>query len=271
MQQSTTGDKVARLRSQKGMTQKELADLCNVDIRTIQRIESGEVEPRTYTIKLLANALAVAPDVFRTGAYETANLPAHGMKTALMASIVFSINAFLVVYYLLNPVPGSVAQACCILVHAVSGTIFFKGFYLLGRCYNNKLMEIASMLSMVLFPLTNALYLLQFYSPFPDGFVRVDFISNVFMLLCIGDLFGGVGLVIQSNKNTGNRKAIWYKLGGVLVIVPSVLYFFINHVTTAAGLLISLCGNLVLAYVLYMEQPGADRQGIKEDKQQLLA
>ena len=271
MQQSTTGDKVAHLRSQKGMTQKELADACHVDIRTIQRIESGDVEPRIYTIKLLANALDVTPDVFKTVTHEAPDLPERGMKTALIAAIIFSINAFLIVYYLINPVPGSVAQACSIVVHAVSGTIFFKGYYLLGRAYKNKLLEITSLLSMVLFPLTNALYLLLFYFPFPDGFVRVDFISNVFMLLCIGDLFGGIGLIQLANKNAGNRKANWYKLGGVLVIVPSLLYFFISPAATTVALLISLCGNLVMVYVLYMEQPGVEQREVKEDPKQLLA
>lgn len=57
MKQPDIGLKVAELRRQKHMTQEELAEICEVSARTIQRIESGEVEPRTFTINSLSNAL----------------------------------------------------------------------------------------------------------------------------------------------------------------------------------------------------------------------
>src|SRR5512146_1950704 len=51
------GLKVADLRQQKGLTQERLAELCEVSARTIQRIESGEVDPRAYTLHCLGEAL----------------------------------------------------------------------------------------------------------------------------------------------------------------------------------------------------------------------
>lgn len=39
------------------MTQEQLAEYCQVSTRTIQRIESGEVEPRAYTRNSLSNIL----------------------------------------------------------------------------------------------------------------------------------------------------------------------------------------------------------------------
>ena len=59
MKQPEIGNKIHEDRIQKGMTQKELADFCNIDIRTIQRIESNEVFPRTSTIKLIAETLEI--------------------------------------------------------------------------------------------------------------------------------------------------------------------------------------------------------------------
>lgn len=55
-------NKLTALRKQKGMTQEELADLTNVTVRTIQRIESGESKPRTFTLKAIATALDVPFD-----------------------------------------------------------------------------------------------------------------------------------------------------------------------------------------------------------------
>ena len=57
MNQPGLGKKIAELRKAKKLTQKELVDKCNLNVRTIQRIESGEVEPRGYTIKLIFKAL----------------------------------------------------------------------------------------------------------------------------------------------------------------------------------------------------------------------
>jgi uncharacterized Tic20 family protein len=57
MNQPDLGLKVAELRSQKGLTQEQLAEYCEVNVRSIQRIESGEVEPRLFTRNSLSNML----------------------------------------------------------------------------------------------------------------------------------------------------------------------------------------------------------------------
>lgn len=46
-------------RKKRGLTQEELADLTNLTVRTIQRIESGESQPRAFTLKALAKSLGV--------------------------------------------------------------------------------------------------------------------------------------------------------------------------------------------------------------------
>ncbi len=57
MNQPDLGLKVSELRQQKGLTQEQLAERCEVSPRTIQRIESGEVDPRAYTLHCLGAAL----------------------------------------------------------------------------------------------------------------------------------------------------------------------------------------------------------------------
>jgi uncharacterized Tic20 family protein/DNA-binding Xre family transcriptional regulator len=57
MKQPDLGLKVAELRKEKGYTQEQLAEVCEVTPRTIQRIESGEVEPRAFTRNSLSNVL----------------------------------------------------------------------------------------------------------------------------------------------------------------------------------------------------------------------
>lgn len=57
MNQPDIGLKVAELRQSRGITQEQLAEYCDVSTRTIQRIESGEVEPRAFTRNNLSNVL----------------------------------------------------------------------------------------------------------------------------------------------------------------------------------------------------------------------
>lgn len=57
MNQTEFGKRLAEIRKAKGLTQSELAEKCDVSYRTIQRIESGNVTPRGFTIKTLSAAL----------------------------------------------------------------------------------------------------------------------------------------------------------------------------------------------------------------------
>ena len=57
MNQHEIGNKILELRKAKGLTQEELAIRCGVNVRTVQRIESGTVSPRVATLKLIAAEL----------------------------------------------------------------------------------------------------------------------------------------------------------------------------------------------------------------------
>lgn len=59
-----TGKLIKELRIKKGMTQEELADKTEISARTIQRIENGEVDPRAYTLQMIAKALDVEFSLF---------------------------------------------------------------------------------------------------------------------------------------------------------------------------------------------------------------
>lgn len=57
MKQPELGRKIAELRKAKGLTQEELVEQCRVSVRTLQRIESGEVTPRSFTVRTILAAL----------------------------------------------------------------------------------------------------------------------------------------------------------------------------------------------------------------------
>ena len=55
----TLGEKIAEIRKQKGLSQERLAESARVNLRTVQRIENNETEPRGTTLNLLCSALSV--------------------------------------------------------------------------------------------------------------------------------------------------------------------------------------------------------------------
>ncbi len=57
MKQPELGLKIAELRRQNGLSQEDLALDADVNVRSIQRIEAGEVEPRLGTLKILSDLL----------------------------------------------------------------------------------------------------------------------------------------------------------------------------------------------------------------------
>ena len=57
MKQPDFGKKLIEIRKVRGLTQDELAAKCKITIRTVQRIESGLVLPRAFTLKVLSDYL----------------------------------------------------------------------------------------------------------------------------------------------------------------------------------------------------------------------
>ena len=86
MNQPDLGLKIAELRLEKGLTQEQLAEECEVSARTIQRIESGEVEPRSFTRNSLSNVLGFD---FGAASLENENLWLAILHLSSMFCIVF--------------------------------------------------------------------------------------------------------------------------------------------------------------------------------------
>lgn len=62
MKNKELAQKIKTLRNRKGFSQEELSEKTGLSLRTIQRIENGETEPRGDSLKRLAYSLDVSPD-----------------------------------------------------------------------------------------------------------------------------------------------------------------------------------------------------------------
>lgn len=61
-ERDTLAEQIRARRVQRGYSQEFLAESANINIRTLQRIEAGQTEPRGHTLIALAQALGVAMD-----------------------------------------------------------------------------------------------------------------------------------------------------------------------------------------------------------------
>jgi transcriptional regulator with XRE-family HTH domain len=53
------GTKILEIRKRKGLTQEELSDLSKINLRTLQRIEKGETNPHSNTLKNICQVLEI--------------------------------------------------------------------------------------------------------------------------------------------------------------------------------------------------------------------
>jgi transcriptional regulator with XRE-family HTH domain len=215
MKQPELGRKISELRKAKGWTQEELVEKCNISVRTIQRIETGEVMPRTYTVKTIFGALDYELDkVFAEDRDDNSSgnkwhwldsLTPNDVK--LKESPDFLVNQlnvawiFGVVYFILSfvegpveylrftkgemliGIPAYVVMKTCLLVAVI---FFLRGFIVVGVIYNNYLLKI---ISMVLIGAHALLIFLDIAS------LSFDSVEREAVLVGAALLFGAIGIV----------------------------------------------------------------------------
>src|SRR5690606_35900501 len=70
----TIGKKIAEIRKQKGFTQEEISKHAKINLRTLQRIEKGETDPRGNSLKGICEALSInIEDIVDYGKVEDRN------------------------------------------------------------------------------------------------------------------------------------------------------------------------------------------------------
>jgi transcriptional regulator with XRE-family HTH domain len=163
MKQPELGQKILELRKAKGLTQEELVELCNINVRTIQRIEAGEVTPRSYTIKSILEVLGYDFKEIQHTTQESEPISpkmigkAAFLKTAFFVGIVYILLAFVegVFDYGLWEAGEEISPEAAPWYIAVKVGImltfgvFTFGFYRLSQIRTNVIIKAASILLIV--------------------------------------------------------------------------------------------------------------------------
>jgi transcriptional regulator with XRE-family HTH domain len=268
MKQPELGRKISELRKAKGFTQEELVEKCNISVRTLQRIETGEVTPRSYTIKTILAALeydlsTIAEDD-STGLQSTIekfkqylfldvdlSTPTDVIVKELNIAWVLGILFFLIGFFngaaeyfrykddrLIFNTPVYVAIKISALVTYI---LFRRGFILLGGLFKNYLLRITSFILIF----GNILIIgYDIASIFYDSIERQYILgSEAVVFGCIGILYG---ISLRRLRKSVGAVASY---AGVFEILAGC--FFLTVVLSFMGFIVLVPAQLFEILILY--------------------
>ena len=244
MKQPELGKKIAELRKTRGLTQEELVEKCNINVRTIQRIETGEVTPRDYTIRTILEAMDY--DFSEIANEKSINVIRY-LQIAAIAGIAYFIVGFpesileimrMSVDSNALDIPGipyfdfdgyDVKAYVIVKVLAlVSYSVFIYGFVLIGNEFKNTVLKVIALLLLVG---TFAMITYDIASAFYDSSERI------LLLPGFSVSFGGMGIVfgaalIKLNQQMGVIgliAGIFEIIAGLffLIVIPIGFFFLI--------------------------------------------
>ena len=231
MEQPELGKKIQELRKLKGLTQEELVEKCNINVRTIQRIEAGEVSPRSFTIKTILEALGVdSKSFFRTSVHEDVGVQfskedRSSLRMGWISAIFFTlfvISGLIVESYLLSndyEVDGELMYRVISGVFSLVSLFFFlRAYKVLGDRYGNNTLISASYAYFIIdFALITFTIVLTVFEIDTDV---LEIISGVVMILLLGVGEILLGLGIQKLKEAVGQFA---QVVGLIKIVNGAM------------------------------------------------
>jgi transcriptional regulator with XRE-family HTH domain len=244
MQQPELGRRLAALRKEKKLTQEELVEKSHVSVRTIQRIEHGEVLPRLSTVKILLEALGESYESFSaepTPVPETlkSNLPNVNRSTVLVAAVAGSI--YLVVQIVLGAMDiawitderhraymTNTIYICLTVVMVFSFALFARGFIALSAVFEHTLLKVAAWLLIIAMGGKGILDIISFSTEY----IKRLWIPYAVVALIFGALSIVFGVSLIRLQDGMGELA---RIAGILEIVMgcmlvTVVLFFITYV-----------------------------------------
>jgi transcriptional regulator with XRE-family HTH domain len=244
--QPQLGQTIVALRQEKKLTQEELVERCNLNVRTLQRIEAGDVTPRDYTVRAILTALEydfneIEENFVKKAIYKR-------VQWAWIAGIAYflTILAETAVDYLRfeeMPMYFTLIYTSVKALVMVSCVMFMLGFVEAGSFYKNSLLKISAYLMM------GSLCVIEFYDIISifSGMTAEEFMFTKGMEAVI---FGGVdilfGIALIQLRHVMGTSAL---VAGILEILVGL--FFVTFLLAFIGLFFMVPAIILEIVVLY--------------------
>ena len=257
MKQPKLGKHIAQLRQSQGLTQEELVEKCNISVRTIQRIESGDVTPRSYTVKTIFNALDYDfTDILNEEGAVDDNL-LNRYKNLIQLAIVGGI------IYLIIGIPEGVFEYLRVmdstgiheptiarglyitvkLVSVLSAISFLVGFWVVANHYKLDVLKYASITFGLVYILAGLADVISLYVTVIDG---PELVILEVIAYAIAGVFFGASLIL-SRAEIGDIALI----AGVLEIAMAtcLITFILSFVSLVLSIPTIIVGVILLFQV----------------------
>ncbi|MEQ8243762.1 helix-turn-helix transcriptional regulator [Fulvivirga sp.] len=253
MKQPHLGKRIADLRQQKNLTQEDLVGKCNINVRTIQRIESGEVTPRPSTLKIIIEALDENfNELFHTeeptswwksllvvGEDISDKHIKQVIQTAWIAGLIYFALGLVEAaadYLFLEEAFLSTSEQLFYIVTKtgvlVAYFFFMLGFVAVGKAYDNYVLKIGSYLMVATYVIFIAIENYHIISP-------MDMSLYLYIQTVSALIFGAIGIIlaigfIRLNRSLGSIALV----AGVFELMIACLFLTIIGSFIALVLLI---------------------------------
>ena len=261
MKQPELGKHIFNLRKEKGLTQEELVEQCNINVRTIQRIEAGEVNPRSYTVKLILEVLGEDLRMLEADSLKANSLDvwsANDLKKlnrswffGIFYAIVNFIGIIIEIYLVAND-----ANLFQVLAYRIPFAIvffallipFLQGYKLLAEKFDNTLLKNAVP---VYIGISVLMTICTFFTGTSNSIDTLEIALGVFTLILFGTGELIMGLAILKLKESVGASA---QLIGILKIVNGILLISVLLAPIALLFaLIILIFEILFLYNLYQK------------------
>ncbi|MBS1976256.1 MAG: helix-turn-helix transcriptional regulator [Bacteroidetes bacterium] len=254
MQQPELGRQLTALRKEKNMTQEELVGKSHVSVRTIQRIEAGEVLPRTITVKILLEALGENYESFLTRQNQVmetqkSTSPSTNRNTLLIAVLAGAV--YLVAEIILGTMDiawfadgrdwGFRMNAIYIsltTVMVISFALFARGFIVLSEVFENSLLKVSAYLLMAVTFCKGILDVSSLSAANVES-VWIPYTVIAIVMGALGIVFGASLLRLQDSMGELSRIAgiLEITMGCLLI---TVVLFFISYIVLIPAVVIEI-------------------------------
>lgn len=268
MKQPELGHKIQNWRKAKGLTQEELVEQCNLNVRTLQRIEAGEVLPRSYTIKSILAVLKVdfselnlksdKQEVLLNALYKKRSFFKWGAVFGIIYLCFSFVESFVDIGYYLDNQVDSLSGFYYSLLKVgvlVSFTIFYYPIYLIGKASKDRLIRFSSLFLIVLLLLTLVNDVVLFYS---------DYASAELLLLLLS-VMSGIGYILLGIAFVLRRESFGtlFFISGIVAILTG-LGFISILLAIPALFSLTVFEVLLLVIILRMINPTDSSEGASE-------
>lgn len=267
MNQPELGLKIAELRKVKGITQEELALKCNINVRTIQRIETGAVAPRSFTLNLIFSCLDYKieekpiSNIYIVRAFKYFNQMISGnfeniplrkitnsfIKYAWIAGIIYFLFGFAVagLDFLRSKdnlfITGKIIYIILKLFIIITAYYYLGGFVVIGSKLKNHVLVISSLITIF------AIALFSFYdiiSLFYNSIEKQTIDGGKSITFGIIGIVFGIG-IIRLNRYYGLSAS----LAGYFNIIEGC--FFLTLILWFIGAILTIPSEIFEIIILY--------------------